>query len=1019
LHPAWLTDAVHGTYSSRSSSATPLQYEYIANEYSLTGAGSAQKLNYVDISFDVNFQTGSISNGSLKLSTDSAGATRNWIASGFGGVLDGSSLTFDFSAAQSHYADGTTRHALSALVMQGSLVRNDDGTNDNEETKGSGFIGGLYMESSAAGKYLSGVFAARAENLNFIDKRLSEYSTDANGKYTGLSKSFTGVGLILPTNARNTVLSDGNNPRDTYFGFATDTDELRFNPVFATTFKPGDLAAGPDRSTFDKVFRIGQATASNQAVFVNYGVSWGIWNKGFAQVGATSQIDARDPALVEQRYDNLVWAVVDNFELARPSGVYTYAKTLNWIGESSSGLPITAITSVFDVSFDQATSVAQEGYFKICVGGSSGCTGASVWESERFFASLDGGMLRSLSLHGKITPSSATTESTTFSGSFLGRFVGATTAGKNDALLGGFNLYDDGNDDSFLTGFFLSQREERFDPDFDTGSLDALAGIAKRPTKALIYEPAVAGITANLRGSGTAGNAGLDISFLPASGDGLVFNLGNRTEQAIYSQFTHGDGKSTEYRMELGYWNKPGIAAALNNNLRGTSLSTSFVLADAGVWINYDTMDLSMFQVGRFSSRLTSAEMSEVTHFSRAGEHMLNGAVVSSIDWMHVSFDINFSSGSVSKGKLQLGTSGTTTSGYTWNVDFAGSTSRGTLLLNDNTLILRGGAVTGSVKDNASGSTYTLNAKNSIIAGGILPGHADDELIFSGLYHLEAGTSTTSHSANGQFRTDGFGFTGSESTLDYRITVDDQLRMKTSPYVAMSVNPENGILFGRARRSMQSGDAPILSWDKADTDLKPDLAVTPKTIARSADNRGPHANGFSIDGMELDWGRWDNTEVLLDESPLNPTRISAPGTDIEWAVFKPADMSSKTGRASYTVSRFTGQAENGGAISEIKMDFDVNLAGGTSAISNGQLRVVEGNTSNWSVTFSGDVAGAYATMKGISGTFTGTGISQTVDQASMRGAFVGTGSTPDFLTGFVLQSRTDSVQGLILSEPKP
>jgi len=340
-------------------------------------------------------------------------------------------------------------------------------------------------------------------------------------------------------------------------------------------------------------------------------------------------------------------------------------------------------------------------------------------------------------------------------------------------------------------------------------------------------------------------------------------------------------------------------------------------------------------------------------------------------------------------------------------------------LLNDNTLVLRGGAVTGSVKDNASGTTYTLNTNNSLIAGGFLPGHADDELIFSGLYHLEAGTSTNSHSANGQFRIDGLGFAGSDSTLDYRILVDDQLRMKNSRFVAMSVNQENGILFGRARRSLQSGDAPILSWDKADTDLTPDLAVTPKTIARSANNRGPHANGFNINGLELDWGRWDNTEVLLDENALNPTRISAPGTDIEWAIFKPADMSSKTGRASYTASQFTGQAENGGAISQVKMDFDVNLAGGTNAISNGQLRVVEGNTSNWSVSFSGDVSGAYATMNGISGTFTGTGISQTVDQANMRGAFVGTGSTPDFLTGFVLQSRTDSVQGLILSSPTP
>jgi hypothetical protein len=99
--------------------------------------------------------------------------------------------------------------------------------------------------------------------------------------------------------------------------------------------------------------------------------------------------------------------------------------------------------------------------------------------------------------------------------------------------------------------------------------------------------------------------------------------------------------------------------------------------------------------------------------------------------------------------------------------------------------------------------------------------------------------------------------------------------------------------------------------------------------------------------------------------------------------------------------------ESGAPLQQVSMAFDVNFVGGPGAISNGNLHVLDADFGVWQTTFSGDLSGSTAQMTHVDGSFAGAPVTGTI-----RGVFVGTGGTPDFFTGFVLQAGDNSVQGL-------
>jgi hypothetical protein len=122
----------------------------------------------------------------------------------------------------------------------------------------------------------------------------------------------------------------------------------------------------------------------------------------------------------------------------------------------------------------------------------------------------------------------------------------------------------------------------------------------------------------------------------------------------------------------------------------------------------------------------------------------------------------------------------------------------------------------------------------------------------------------------------------------------------------------------------------------------------------------------------------------------------------------PADLADLSGTVNYASGgNFVGTDGTGAALQNVEMSFEVNLGGGSGAISNGRLVVQDSQQGMWSAGFQGDITNASATMTNVHGTHGANPLT-----GAIQGVFTGTGALPDFVTGFVLQSGSSSVQGL-------
>ena len=119
-------------------------------------------------------------------------------------------------------------------------------------------------------------------------------------------------------------------------------------------------------------------------------------------------------------------------------------------------------------------------------------------------------------------------------------------------------------------------------------------------------------------------------------------------------------------------------------------------------------------------------------------------------------------------------------------------------------------------------------------------------------------------------------------------------------------------------------------------------------------------------------------------------------------------MANLSGTVNYASSgTFAGTDATGSALRDVSMAFDVNLAGGPGAITNGRLRVLDSHQDAWNAAFDGNVANASVIMTNVTGTYANQPLT-----GAIQGVFTGTGARPDFISGFVLQSEGASVQGI-------
>jgi len=244
------------------------------------------------------------------------------------------------------------------------------------------------------------------------------------------------------------------------------------------------------------------------------------------------------------------------------------------------------------------------------------------------------------------------------------------------------------------------------------------------------------------------------------------------------------------------------------------------------------------------------------------------------------------------------------------------------------------------------------------------------------------------------------------------------------------VSPE-GIGFGKALRWAQGNlGAPLLTHNGLQESGAPALTVPASHVLTSANNTAAsQANVI----LELDWGRWNETDVIASTNRLDRSIVASNNSSINWALFKPASVTLADLKGkSYTLSDY--QLSNDAGHTEfhsVNMNFDIDM--GTGNITNGQIGIMERiyidtapfEGDYWDAGFSGSIQSNGFTQLTGSGSFYERDFANNLPEVgapatlSIQGVFVGTGSTPAFLSGFVLQQTGvtgNFVQGLLLNE---
>src|SRR5690606_6972759 len=105
--------------------------------------------------------------------------------------------------------------------------------------------------------------------------------------------------------------------------------------------------------------------------------------------------------------------------------------------------------------------VVRDGLIALCTGGSN-CAGGDIW-SAYFDGTVKDGYLHSGGVSGTVF-SSEDSEAASITGRIGGIFTGTAYGYGDDAyhaFVGGFNFMENGNSERWVTGAFLSEREDR------------------------------------------------------------------------------------------------------------------------------------------------------------------------------------------------------------------------------------------------------------------------------------------------------------------------------------------------------------------------------------------------------------------------------------------------------------------------------------------------------------------------------------------------------------------------------
>lgn len=595
----WSVFTPSATYKSnliaRYSVYDNLSYE----RYDFEGSDEINTYLSLNMFFDVDFYSGSISNGEMTIyGSGEFTSGKQWQLYGFSGNISGSTINFDFEKDEinNNYGYYTSddifddfepsgQSAINVAVMKTTL------TLDSSEGIRNAILGSYHFATSDDVESISGLFhSANTYNNYTIDMRLVEYLYDEDknrivyeDEVVDLDHSLNSFGFIMPTDKHNLNINEA--PADyLYFAYTNEVNS-ETDPVFATVYGPDYFNYNADEyredyyGAFPLVFKRGDADLTNSSFASSeldlkniYGVSWGIWDS--VEGSAIAYSDESDLEYYDDDFNKLVWTAFNDIELNEPSGVYTYARTRDFIGAASNG-EITDVFASFDVDFYSAGISAT--YLRICVGGGIACSGGSLWETTSVpdiaLGDIHNGFIPYTLVSGLVTLDE---EITSFDGKFNGRFLsGVSDSSKLDAFLGAFNFYEYEyiNDDktysnNFVTGVFLTEREERYQRGADSASANLIKSIESSEYVGMLVSAQTTGTSiafgkANPAGTGpTLTHNGFDQ--LITDPDFLSFPAASVVVATSDESYQHKDDFGIAgASLEWGRWDSGEVMSAL------------------------------------------------------------------------------------------------------------------------------------------------------------------------------------------------------------------------------------------------------------------------------------------------------------------------------------------------------------------------------------------------------------------------------------------------------------------------
>jgi hypothetical protein len=973
-NPAKAPENLTGTFRTILSGG-PLSFLGTDGQFSDLFQLTWNDITLLDIEFDVNFLSGNITNGTFNAETG-GGSPNTWMLHGFEGLVLDSLVIFnnftdngtnDYGLYTPYLGTGTV---IDKVNMRG-LVINKNTTSDND----LGITGGFALESSAAGSngtFLNGVFVAGIEDIVFLDTRFDDIP----------KADFTSQGLIIFADKENiSCCTPSGYTKDYIYPALSNGAGTSGSPI-----SPRFLENDPVNTvTNDALYVKGNATETIVRGVGGYAVDWGMWK----DTGAGSAIAQLNDGLgsIKDDFNTTIWAVVNDYDsnISGLTGSYTFAKTTGFMGEARDGA-ITDVFAGFEVDF--ATGGVTDGFLRVCVAGSSDCSGADIW-GVFFAGTITNGYMENTSLFGDIYLDGGGTDNIAAGGKINGIFTSYESAeNRYNAFAGGFNLNATTDSSNYISGVFLTERDDRYNPDKNVIGSDYLFQGFSEGSKGLLL------LADNTLLTGLTGNANNfsgseDVSFIDSAND-KIYNFGTAAENAYtdYHFCCSNDGDGT---LQLGYWNDAGGVSIFTDNL---DLTVKTTLPSDIAWINYTPATYTQ-QTGRFSSNRG------INFYWKDS----NGAVFEDTGFyssMEFEFDVDFSTGIISNGNLELAYDDCACSfPNIWKATFDGTV---------NTVATSGLAnISGNFisRNPSSGAVTATDAITSAKIFGDFAVNADSGSTphFAGLFFLDS--TAASLSTRGVFTVDGY--------VEDRLT-DAQLKgMET--YIGMSYNATEGSY--KLNYASSTTSVPLLGSDLSQTSTDwGDSDAIRDQIQLSRINGVVKENGTgstvnSVAGFDVGWGIWAGgrdfassgiTDVFAQESTTPDYWLSAKPID--------KDLMPVTGEILFNdVLGFQGASTNDGAFNALTAAINVNF--GTGGLTGNIMATTTNNNIVWDVGVAGSINGH---VNGVSNASTAvlSPTSLTVGGSSipsfagdMTGIFVGTSSPNAFATGFNIHDFTN------------